>query len=152
MVTDRTQADVELAKTLIEKVQSGQTLTSSEKTAIERGTCTITMLNRIESKQKELANFLNGYRYMVNITNKTDWAYTDIFTYQDHERLLSNLNKLKQAFFIYQSTPTTPDCLYNYENANDVEKILVDIESMIEDMKSRFRECNTFYCGEENNL
>lgn len=162
MVTDRTAADVKTAKTLIKKIQSGQTLTTAEKMAIERGTCTATMINRVESKQKELAEILNSYCYMVHITNKTDWKSIDIlddtseegdiFTYQDHKRLLSNLNKLRQAFFVYINTPQTPTYLYNYTNANNVEKILVDIESMLDDMISRFRECNTFYCGEVNNL
>lgn len=152
MVTDRTAQDVETAKALRAKLQSGQSLTTAEETAIERGTCTITMLNRVESKQKELAQILNEYRYMVSIDNKINWTYSDIFTQQDHERLLNNLNKLREAFFIYTNTPPTPTYLYNYQNANDVEKILVDIEAMIDDMLLRFRECNTFYCGEVNNL
>ncbi len=152
MITDRTAADVENAKILRKKVQSGQTLTSAEKSAIERGTCTVTMLNRVESKQKEVAEILNSYLYMVHIVNKTNWSNKDIFTYQDHMRLLNNLDKLKQAFYIYSTTPQTPDYLYNHINANAAEKILVDIENMIDDMIGRFRECNTFYCGEENNL
>ena len=57
--------------------------------ALERGSCTINMLNRNrESKQAELAVILNEYAYMVNIENKTDWQTSDIFTYQDHQRLL----------------------------------------------------------------
>lgn len=152
MVIDRTQADVEAAKMLLAKVQSGQMLTTAEKAAIERGTCTITMLNRVESKQKELAELLNEHYYMVSIVNKINWRYKDIFTYQDHKRLLSNLDKLQQAFFVYTNTPPTPTYLYNYLNANNIEKILVDVESMLDDMIDRFRECNTFYCGEVNNL
>ncbi|MCI9085771.1 MAG: hypothetical protein HFE51_05035 [Clostridia bacterium] len=152
MVIDRTQADVEAAKMLLAKVQSGQMLTTAEKVAIERGTCTITMLNRVESKQKELAELLNEHYYMVSIVNKINWRYKDIFTYQDHKRLLSNLDKLQQAFFVYTNTPQTPTYLYNYLNANNIEKILVDVESMLDDMINRFRECNTFYCGEVNNL
>ena len=42
--------------------------------------------------------------------------------------------------------------MYDFQSANDIEKILVDIEAMIEDMEGRFRECNTFQCGEVNNL
>ena len=152
MITDRTQADVDAAKTLIEKVQSGKSLTTAEKTAIERGTCTITMLNRVESKQKEVAALLNHYAYMVDIQTKTDWTANDIFTADDHRRLLDNLDKLKRAYYQYSTTPTTPDYMYDYKNANDIEKILVDIESIITDMVSRMRECNTFYCGEVNNL
>ncbi len=110
------------------------------------------MLNRIEMKQAELGVILNGYAYMVHIENKTDWQNTDIFTFQDHQRLLNNLDALKQAYYTYSTTPKTPTYMYGYEEANNIEKILVDIEKMIEDMKSRFRECGTFKCGEVNNL
>lgn len=155
MITDRTAADVDTAKEVLERVKyisPFPALTDEEKAILERGTYTKNSLNRVESKQKELAEILNCYRYMVQIENKTDWTETDVFTHQDYMRYLKNLDKLKQAFFIYQSTPTTPTYLFNYTNANDVEKILADIESMIDDMTDRFRECGTFQCGEANAL
>ena len=37
---------------------------------------------------------------MVHIENKTDWQNEEIFTYQDHQRLLNNLNLLKAGVFI----------------------------------------------------
>ncbi len=170
MIIDRTSADVELAKKIIrEKIQPifplSPDLTPDDKRILQRGTCSVDMLNRIENKQKEIANMLNIYAYPMSIQNKTDWKDEDfyimhpeatdqgeIFNYQDHSRLLSNLDKLKQAFFIYPTTPKTPDYLYNYVNANAVEKILVDIENMISDMERHFRECDTFYCGEEEDV
>ena len=109
------------------------------------------MLNRIESKQAELAEILNGIAYRVRISNR-QWTAEDIFEYADYLRILSNLDKLKQAFFVYPSTPATPSYMYGYKEANDIEKILVDIENMISVVKSKFRECGTFRCGEANNL
>lgn len=150
MIYNRTQTDVDAAKLLRAKVQSGQTLTTAEITAIERGSCTVNTLNRIEAKQAELAGILNSYAYMVRIETNTDWQYGDIFTYQDHARLLDNLNKLKQAYYTYTSTPNAPAYMYGFKEANDIEKILVDIESMIASMESKFRECGTFECGEVN--
>ena len=152
MIFNRTQADVDIAITLRKKLQAGQSLNDSEKAIIERGTCTISMLNRVENKQVELSRILNEMAYTITIENKTDWAYTDIFTYQDHQRLLNNLDKLKEAYFSYTSTPKAPTYMFGYRQANDIEKILVDIENMINDMTSRFRECGTFECGEENKL
>lgn len=149
MITDRTSADAARADTLRKKIQAGNTLTDEEKAAFERGACTIDMLNRIEKKQAELRDILNGYAYTVNFESKT-WAYTDIFTYADYMRLLNNLKKLKDAFFFYSSTPSVPEYMYGYQEANDIEKILVDIESTIDDMKGRFRQCGTFKCGEAN--
>ena len=152
LIYNRTASDVETAKTLRSLLQAGNTLTSEQISALERGSCTVTMLNRVESKQAELMTILNGYAYMVHIENKTDWQTTDIFTFQDHQRLLNNLDKLKQAFFVYTSTPITPTYMYGFQEANSIEKILVDIEAMIEDMEGRFRKCGTFECGEVNNL
>lgn len=151
MITNRTQADVDAAKEILLRAQQAipfPLLSDDEVAVLERGTCTITMLNRVEGKQSEIAQLLTDFLYMVHIFNKTDWTYNNIFTYQDHERLLSNLNKLKQAFFVYSNTPNTPDYLYNYENANSVEKICVDIKAMIENMRASFRRCNTFSCGQ----
>ena len=88
LIYNRTAADVETAKTLRAKVQSGQELAPTELTAIERGSCTITMLNRVENKQAELAVILSGYAYMVHIESKTDWQNTDIFTFQDHQEAI----------------------------------------------------------------
>lgn len=149
MITDRTSADVAYADILRKKIQAGNTLTNEEKAIFERGTCTINMLNRIENKQTELKNILNAYAYRVNIYNKT-WEYTDIFAYSDYIRLLNNLDELKTAFCVFSSTPPAPVYMYGYQEANDIEKILVDIEKMIDDMRNRFRQCGTFQCGEAN--
>lgn len=148
MITDRTGTDVTTAETLRAKIQSGQSLTDSEKKAFERGTCTIVMLNRVENAQKSLADLLNKYKYTVNISNKTNWANGEKFDNANYARLLQNLRALRNAFYTYNTTPKTPTYIYGYSEANDIEKILVDINSMIESMESNFRECDTFYCGE----
>lgn len=146
MITNRTAQDVELAKTLRLKLQAGQDLTLSETEQIERGSCTITMLNRIESKMQELADILNGYSYQNHIETK-EWQVTELLDYPNYWRILNNLHKLKNAYYAYQTTPLTPQYMYGYKEANDIEKILVDIENMINDMVGRFKICGTFNCG-----
>ena len=117
MIYNRTSVDADNAKTLRSLLQAGNALTSEQISALERGSCTVTMLNRVEAKQAELAQILNVYAYMVNIENKTDWQTTDIFTYQEHQRLLNNLNVLKQAYYIYATTPKiTPTYMYGIFN------------------------------------
>lgn len=150
MITDRSISDVNSTELLRKKMQSGQSLTVAEKAIFERGTCTAEMLNRIENKQSELALILNGYSYMVNITTK-QWTYADIFSNADYNRILGNLNKLRQAFYTYANTPVTPVYLYGYLEANNAEKILVDIENMISDMEGYFMQCGTFQSGEYDN-
>ena len=150
MITDRTASDVSFAKTLRAKLQSGQTLSDAEFSILERGALTIKTLNRIENKQAELKELLanEGY-YNTPIQNKT-WEYTEYFNKNEFQRILNNLNMLRNAFFVYAVTPSTPPISFHHENINALEKVLFDIETMLNDMIDRFRECGTFECGEAN--
>lgn len=152
MIIDRIQADVDQAvKIRNEKVKTFQSLTESEITTLERGLLTTNTINRIEEKQAELKNLLNelGY-YDTQITNKTWGATEDEFFYEeDFQRIIDNENILRNAFFLYNDTPNTPNISYHYEDINSLEKILVDLDVMINDVKSNYRECGNFTCGED---
>ena len=150
MIFDRTQNDVDTAIILRrEKVQKFQELSESEIATLEKGTLTINTLNRIESKQDELKNLFNDMGYWnTPITNKT-WGENDIFNVDEFQRILDNTNILRQAFFVYKATPNTPPISYYWDDINALEKILNDLDVMINDVKSNYRECGTFYCGEE---
>ena len=150
MIFNRTTEDVATAKDLRAKLQSGETLTAEEAEALERGTLTVNTLNRIESKTAELKALFDeiGY-YAGNVTVKA-WTYSQIFGIEDLERILANLDVLRRAYYIYKDTPDVPSARYHFQNINDIEKILFDLETMYEDMKSYIRECGTFECGEEN--
>lgn len=151
MIYNRTQKDVDDALSIREtKVKNFIPLTSEEEATMERGMLTVNTLNRIENKQAELHARLNeqGY-YNIEITHK-NWGENDFFFASDIQRLVDYLNALKRAFFVYSNTPATPPYEYTYSSLNDIEKILVDVESMLDDMIAKMRECGTFECGEEN--
>lgn len=149
MIFDRTQNDVDTAIILRrEKVQKFQALTESEIATLEKGTLTINTLNRIENKQAELKNLFNDMGYWnTPITNKT-WGENDIFNVDEFQRILDNTNVLRQAFFVYKATPNTPPISYYWDDINALEKILNDLDVMINDVKSNYRECGTFESGE----
>ena len=152
MIFDRTQNDVDTAIRLrAEKVQTFQELTESEIATLEKGTLTINTLNRIESKQEELKNLFNDMGYWnTPITNK-QWTENDIFDNngeKDFQRILDNTNILRNAFFVYKGTPNTPPISYHWQDINALEKILYDLDVMINDVKSHYRECGTFESGE----
>ena len=153
MIFDRTQKDIDTALDIrANKVQKFLELTEEEIATLEKGFLTINTLNRIEDKQTELKNLFNslGY-YNVNVYNKK-WDYIDIFKQEDFDRILRNLQGLINAFFVYKDTPDVPENNYRrYQVINDAEKILFDMDVMINDIKSHYRECGTFVCGEENN-
>jgi hypothetical protein len=149
MIFDRTQNDVDAAILLRKtKVNEFKELTDADIVALERGTLTINTLNRIENKQEELKNLLNDIGYWnTPIINKV-WSENDIFDVDEFQRILDNINILRQAFFVYKSTPNTPPISYHYNDMNALEKILYDLDVMINDIKSHYRECGVFECGE----
>lgn len=151
MIFDRTQNDVNAAIHIREeKVQKFQELSEEEIQTLEKGTLTINSLNRIEEKQEELKNLFEENFYFVEDIKNKSWGYSDFFLQEDFDRILSNLEKLVKAYFVYANTPKIPDSNYRkYQTINDVEKILYDLEVMIIDVKSNYRECGTFECGEE---
>lgn len=150
MIFDRTQNDVDTAILLINtKVKNFETLTESEIATLEKGTLTINTLNRIENKQELLKGLFEEIGYWnIPITNKV-WGETDIFNVVEFQRILDNTKVLREAFFTYKNTPNTPPISYHYNDINALEKILHDLDVMINDVKSHYRQCGTFECGEE---
>lgn len=150
MIFNRTQNDVDTAILLRNtKVKKFEALTESEIVTLEKGTMTYNTLNRIENKQDELKNLFNDMGYWnTSILNKV-WGENDIFNVKEFQRILDNTNVLRNAFFVYKNTPNTPPISYHYNDINDLEKILYDLDVMINDVKSHYRICGTFECGEE---
>lgn len=150
MIFDRTQNDVDTAILLRrEKVQTFQQLTESEIATLERGTLTINTLNRIEAKQELLRELFNEMGYWDTPIITKQWDYSEFLKPEDFDRILNNVKILRKAFFIYKHTPDMPDNNYRkYQTINDVEKIIYDLDVMINDVKSHYRECGTFESGE----
>lgn len=151
MIFDRTLDDVNKAKTIRDnKVKTFQPLTEDDKGWLERGLMTINTVTRIEEKQEDLRGIFNDMGYFnTSITNKS-WRAEDIFDETEFQRIVDNDRVLKEAFFIYAGTPETPTAEYHFENINALEKILFDLDVMINDIKSRYRECGAFECGEDD--
>ena len=149
MITNRTQYDVDTAILLRDtKVKKFETLTESEIETLEKGTITFNTLNRIETKQEELKNLFNYMGYWNTPIKNKSWGENNIFNVDEFQRILDNTNVLRQAFFVYKDTPNTPSISYYWDDINSLEKILYDLDVMINDVKNLYRECGTFYCGE----
>ena len=123
-----------------------------------------TDLNRVEKWCEYLADLLNSYSYPVNITVKTDWLMVldenedrieeleNVFpTEAEMERIRSNVNTLKTAFYSFTNVPANLDYM-TYQKANDIEKILSEIDTLINNMVNVFRSSGTFFAGEEQYL
>ena len=150
MIYNRTQADVDEAiRIRREKVQTFQELTEVEEEILERGMMTIDTLNRIEGKQAELKELFRDMGYFCGDIQNKAWDYMQIFNRDEFDRILKNTDALRDAFFVFSETPQTPPVSFHYEDINALEKILHDLDVMINDVKSHYRECGTFECGED---
>lgn len=149
LVYNRTQQDVENAiKIRSEKVQKFQELSAEDIKVLERGMITLNTLNRIEDKQDELRTILNNMEYWNTPVVSKNWGYTQIFDEAEFERILKNLDILRNAFYVYSDTPKTPKVSYKFDDINAIEKILYDLEEMTNYVKNNYRECGDFECGQ----
>lgn len=110
-----------------------------------------TDLNRIETWCEYLANLLNSYSYPVSITIKKNWNMSDLPNTTDMGRIRSNVNAIKTVFHAYTDVPKNLNYM-TIEKANDIEKILSELDFLTKNMISSFRYSNTFDSGESEGL
>lgn len=135
-VTDRTQADVDRAKYLINKGYSN--LTEDERTEWTAGlkgclnaSDLSRILNNIEFLRQVLELNIPPTTQTVPYTPVTEW-----FTYN----VLWRVQLIRDAYSTYDTTPPTPGYTgsgftsinYTYKDINDVEQILKDVHDIIE--------------------
>jgi hypothetical protein len=147
MIFDRSQIDIDSALVARQKLQKGENLTEADVIALERGTLSLSTLNRIESKTDELRNILSQMAYFA-VFDSAEWNAGDVFFGEDFKKILANTETLRNAFYVYRETPQTPDALTDYKTMNALEKILADLEKMIADVTANYRQCGNSVCGE----
>ena len=151
MIFDRTKFDVDDSLRIIkEKIKKDISLTDEDIQILERGTLTINTLNRIEDTQRQLKEQINEMGYYNNSIENKNWIDGDYFLQFDLKRITENTAILKKSFFPKQSTPRNPLPKYHYEEMNIIEKILFDLIEVSDYVKSNYRQCGTFQCGEVN--
>ena len=147
MIFNRTQTDIEDAIAARQKLQRGEDLTEADVNALERGTLSISTLNRIERKAEELKQTLAQMAYFA-VFDSAEWNAGDVFFGEDFKKILANTETLRNAVYVYRETPQTPDALTDYKTMNALEKILADLEKMIADVTANYRQCGNSVCGE----
>lgn len=102
---------------------------------------TYTDLNRVGNDLQYLADLLNSYGYSVTVLTKTDYAVgekTNTATLMT--RYITDLNAIKTVFYGTQSLPSSMNNI-NYVDANNIEKLLVEINTYITNMTAAFWHC-----------
>lgn len=159
-IYDRAESD-ETASAAIRK--SYQTLgnwsglTDAERAQLERGTLTYNTLNRVESAVKTLAAALTSAGYPVEVTpvlkgsksEDREWQEGDVLYRPQWTTYIDNVQKLRDAYYTLAETgelPAPGDKL-KYTGANTIEKVLADIDLLLDGMKSIYRRAGTFTAG-----
>ena len=138
LVYDRTAQDVETART-----QRGKVLTPL------KGCYNAVDLNRVAAAVTEIAAELNSAGYAVTVNPRT-YAESDIIRRSDFAAYLANVQTLRDAIAVRASTPELPaaDAKLDYIGANNIEKILADLDELLGWMKYSQKYCGTFAAGQ----
>ena len=165
LIFDRTQADVDRAKYLaglwVNGTFTGTTAELAEWATDLKGAYNATDLNRVIAAMDYLNEYFLGLGYDVGYTNivvnhqdssLTDnytWYETDIPTQNEMSIYLENVSRLRDKIPLLADTPETPEDmqLLTYQEANDIERILDNIERVLIAMENGFllRQANTLF-------
>ena len=136
LITDRTQADVSRVEQIAANMKAG---TASEMELAEwnsaslKGSYNATDFNRVGAAMQAVANRFNSFGYVVSVSPKVNWTETDVPNTAEIALYLSDLATLRGVLVVMRSTPVVPadmDAL-TYEEANNIEKILEDINLLL---------------------
>ena len=88
--------------------------------------------------------------YMCDVVSKTDWTVTDIPTAADLTAYLDKVACIRETLAQLPTTPATPKNTggLDYQEANDIERILLDVDRLIENMLAARYFCGDLYSGE----
>lgn len=130
LVTDRTAADVAAGT--------------------DKGYYNATDLNRVGEAVAHIAERLTGYGYAVEVSPKADWSESDTPTASQMETYRLNIARLRAVIAVMAATPETPERMraLDYVKANDIERILQDLDTLINNMEQAWFFSGDLYAGE----
>ncbi len=113
-----------------------------------------TDLNRVEIAFEHLQERLNNeFGFNLSLVTKTDWTRNDLGQKGAQilmEQYRQNVIDIRAAITQRESTPQTPDSIrfLTYKQANEIEKILIDVEDALNRMELTFFYSNEITSGE----
>lgn len=149
LVYDRTQTDVDNAQQIRARYQSladWTGLTAAEVAQLERGTLTYKTMNRVTSAVSELEQRLVRDGYSVGKLSIREYEETGAISRSDWAQYLANVQTLRDTFYTLKETEELPraEDKLGFNGANTIEKILADIDILLEWMEKGYRRCGTF--------
>lgn len=130
LITDRTAEDV------------------ANKTA--KGFYNATDLNRVGAAVEYVAGRFQVLGYDFSVSVKKDWSESDTPTVSQMEVYRQNIATLRRQIAVMQSTPETPETMrfLDYIKANDIERILLDLDTLLDKLTKSWYFSGELYAGE----
>lgn len=151
LIYDRTAADVRRAEYLASLFYEDMTPGEQEEwDSALKGFYNAEDLNRVGSAIRYVARRLEGYGYSVDVQPQTDWSAGDIPTPEQMERYLHDIRALRDKLAHLPTMPPCPDDMeeLTHIEANNIERILRDVNTLINWMTASWYYCGELYCGE----
>lgn len=158
LITDRTQADVDRVRTLAAlwvtqadgTIQwTGTSAELSEYMAGLSGAYTAYDWARVTGSMTYLAQRLQSYGYAVTLLPLPVYDGTAIPPEAPTEDYLANVAALRAVLTVLTTTPSVPPDMegLTWQEANDIERILADLDLLLDNMAAAFRHCGAAVCG-----
>lgn len=162
LIYDRTLEDVAEVRRLLAKLdpETGDGLTAAEQAEWDaglKGAYNFTDLNRVEQAVKTLAAALTAAGYPIKVTpvlkgsksEDREWQEGDVVRRAQWTTYLDNVQRLRDAYYTLTETGQLPkpEDKLGYVGANNIEKVLADIDLLLDGMKSIYRRAGTFSAG-----
>lgn len=111
-----------------------------------KGAYNATDLNRVAAALQYLSDRLNGYGYAVTVSPKADWTVGDIPTQAQLQAYLKDVAAIRGALELFGTTPQVPEDMVGltWQEANDIEKILADVEAVMDRVVSAMARSGAF--------
>lgn len=148
MIFDRTIADIQSAINIVEtKVKNFEELLDSDIQTLERGCFTVSTLNRIEETISFIVQKMKDFGNIVH-AETNEWNENDIFKTSDFTEILNKISYLRSKIKVKSDTPNVPIPEFTYVVLNDIEKILYDIKTLVENTEKSFVFSGEIFSGE----
>ena len=116
----------------------------------EKGFYNASDLNRVGAAVQYVAERFAAHGYTVAVSPKTDWLTSDIPTASELETYRQNIATLRGLIAVMKSTPETPETMrfLDYIKANDIERILLDLDTLLTNAALAWYQSGELYAGE----
>jgi hypothetical protein len=106
-------------------------------------------LNRTEQAMEYVDSIFKELGYYKNMRFKTDWLNDEI-TREEANRYIENLKTLREFILMPSETPATPTSMngMTIERANNIEKIIFDINFVLEALQKNLIRSGVANCGQ----